>query len=100
MTEHTRPTWPKIRIDVDDLGSVHLFVAGVHRQNVIPSRTARQQAMDAVVDLARRYARPLDVDATDEHGTFHMTVHPDGHIDENAYTPRSDSAGTTSAQGA
>ncbi|WP_221437877.1 hypothetical protein [Schaalia hyovaginalis] len=56
--------------------------------------------MDAVVDLARRYARPLDVDATDEHGTFHMTVHPDGHIDENAYTPRSDSAGTTSAQGA
>lgn len=93
-------SWPRICIDVNDLGSVHLTVAGIHQRTFTPSRAARQQAMDAAASVARRFARPLDVDATDEQGTFHMTVHPDGHIDENAYTPRSDSAGTTSAQGA
>lgn len=93
MSAPTEASWPPIRIELTPLGSVRILVAGVHVQTIPPSRAARRQAMDVAGDLARTYARPLHVDACDEEGTFHMTVHPDGHIDENAYTPAAKAQG-------
>ena len=79
-------SWPPITITQAADSSVTIAVASVVDTRLPASPQVHRQAMDRVIAIARHYGRSLPLEATDAYGTFHMIVHPDGHVDESGHT--------------
>lgn len=100
------PGWPPITITQNDDETVTVTAAKVIQAHLPAGPTVHQDAMEIAREQAKYYRRTLPVTAISKHGTFYMTVAPDGTIEtldtphQNTSTDSATSAtGTTSSTG-
>ena len=82
---HRRP-WPPIGIHSHpDQREAVITLAGVRYHTITGTDPAdlTRSAMDRARAITARYQRPLPLKATTPDGTWRMTIHPDGTVEEH-----------------
>lgn len=86
--ERPIPNWPRIKAvthadgtgEVTINGTSHLVAADTHHDAI-------DTILDRITDTASKIGRPVRVTTSGHDGEWKLTVHPDGHVEEDSPQP-------------